>query len=145
MEKFTKDVVTAVNHFKGLRKIEMAYADKAPEFEVAMIPFGHSLPHRPQNNSLAERDSQFIMMTTATCLLEAGLPPCFWNHAVECVSHLLNIECGEDEKSPWIKLHAKEFHCDKIPFGAKVYFMPSSQGRAHQKHKFDPKGILDMR
>ena len=143
MEKFTSDVITAVNHFKGLRKIKIAYADKAPEFEVAMkklkIPFDHSLPRHPQNNSLAERNNQFIMTTTTTCLLEAGLPPCFWNHAVECVSHLLNIEGGEDEKSPWFKLHGKEFHGGKIPFGAKVFFMPSSQGRVLQKHKFDPR------
>ena len=34
MEKFTADVINAVNHFKGLRKIKIAYADKAPEFEV---------------------------------------------------------------------------------------------------------------
>lgn len=39
------------------------------------------------------------------------------------------------------KLHGKEFHGEKIPFGAKVYFTPSSQGRALQKHNFDPKGI----
>ena len=102
MEKFTADVINAVNHFKGLQKIKIAYADKAPEFEVAMkklkIPFDHSLPHHPQNNSLAERNNHCVMTTTTTCLLEAGLPPCFWNHAVECVSHLLNIEGGEDEK-----------------------------------------------
>ena len=81
------------------------------------------------------------MTTTTTCLLEAGLPPCFWNHAVECVSHLLNIECGEDEKSPWFKLHGEELHGEQIPFGAKVNFMPSSHGRVLQKYKFDPKGI----
>ena len=103
MEKFTADVISAVNHFKGLKKI--AYADKAPEFEVATkklkIPFDHSLPHHPQNNSLAERNNQFTTTTTTTCLLEAGLLPCFWNH--ECVSHLLNSESGEDEKSPAAK------------------------------------------
>ena len=74
-ERFAKDVVNAINHFKGLKKIKIAYADKAPEFETAMkqlkIPFDHSLPNHPQNNSLAERNNQFIMMTTATCLLEA--------------------------------------------------------------------------
>ena len=120
-------MVNAINHFKGLKKIKIAYADKAPEFETAMkqlkIPFDHSLPNHPQNNSLAERNNQFIMMTTATCLLEAGLPPCFWSYAVECVSHLLNIEEGEDGVSPWYKLHGKEFHGEKIPFGAKVFFM----------------------
>ena len=109
MEKSTADVINA--HFKGLRKIKIAYADKAPDFEVAMkklkIPCDHSLPHHPQNTSLTERNNQFTMTTTTTSLLEAGLPPCFWNHAVECVSHLLNIESAEDEKSPWFKLHGK--------------------------------------
>ena len=127
-------MINAVNHFKGPRKIKIAYADKAPEFEVATkklkIPFDHSLPHHPQNNSLAERNNQFIMTTTTTCL-EAGLPPCFWNHAVDCLSHLLNIEGGEDEKA----------HGSNFTEGAKFFFMPSSQGRMLQKHKFDPKGI----
>lgn len=137
VEKFMSDAITEVNHFKGLRKIKIAYADKAPEFEVTMkklkISFDPSLPHHPQNNSLAEGNNQFIMTTTTPCLLEAGLPPCFWNHAVECVSHLLNIEGGEDEKSPWFKFHGKEFHGEKIPFGAKVFFMPNNQGRIFQK------------
>ena len=89
MVKFAADAINPLNHFKGFRKIKIAYADKAPEFEVGMkqlkIPLDHSLPHHLQNNSLAERNNQFIMTTTTTCLLEAGLPPCFWNHAVECV------------------------------------------------------------
>lgn len=37
--------------------------------------------------------------------------------------------------------YMENFHGEKLPFGAKVYFMPSSQGRALQKHKRDPKGI----
>ena len=61
MEKFTADVINAVNHFKELRKVKIAYADKAPEFEVAMkilkIPFDHSLSYHSQNNSLAERNN----------------------------------------------------------------------------------------
>lgn len=109
--------------------------------EQLKIPFDHSLPHHPQNNSLAKRNNQFISTTTTTCLLEAGLPPCFWNHAVECVSHWLNVKCGEDGKSPWLKLNGKkEFDGEKVPFGAKL----SSQGRVLQKHKFDPKAILGV-
>lgn len=145
-EKYA-DVINAVNHFKGLRKIKIAYADKAPEFEVAMkklkIPFDHSWPHHPHNNSLAERNNQFIMMTTVTCLLEAGLPPCFWSHAIECVSQLLNIENGEDGKSLWKKLHDKDFHGEKIPFGAKVHFMPSSQGRVSRNTNLTRQGSLE--
>ena len=33
MEKYIADVINAGNHFKGFRKIKIAYADKAPEFE----------------------------------------------------------------------------------------------------------------
>lgn len=64
---------------KAHEKTTFAYADKATEFEVAMkqlkIPFDHLLPHHPENNSLAERNKQFIMTTRTTCLLEAGPPP----------------------------------------------------------------------
>ena len=90
------EVVQAMKHYIGKRKVTNAYSDDAPQFEAALkelrIPLDQSLPGHPQNNSLAERNNQFMMLTTSTCLLEAGLPPCFWPFAVECVSHLLNIE-----------------------------------------------------
>ena len=70
---------------------------------------------------LAERNNHFIMTTTATCLLVAGLPPCFWNHAVECVSHLLNIEGGEDEKSPWFKPSRKGIPWRKDSIGCQSF------------------------
>ena len=147
MEKYTVDVIKSVNHFKGLRKIKIACADKALEFEAAMkelkIPFDHSLPHHPQNIGRKEQpvhhddhNNMFVGGRSSTLFLES-------NHAVECVNHILNIEfeCGEDEKRPWFKLHGKAFPGEKIPFGAKVYFTPSSQGRVLQKHKFESKGI----
>ena len=75
-----------------------AYSDDAPQFETAMnelrIPLDQSLPGRPQNNSLAERNNQFLLLTTITCLLQAGLPPCFWPFAV----HLLNVEKNVEDK-----------------------------------------------
>ena len=86
MEKFTSDVITAVNHFKGLRKIKIAYADKAPEFEVAMkklkIPFDHSLPHHPQNNGKEQpihHDNHYYMLArsgSTTMLLESCCGMC---------------------------------------------------------------------
>ena len=73
------DVVRAVKQFIGAKKARQAYSDQAPQFIEAMnemkIPIDHSLPGRPQTNSIAERTNQFILAATATCLLEAGLPP----------------------------------------------------------------------
>ena len=90
--------------------------------EALKIPFDHALPGRPSTNSLADAHNQFVIATTTTCLLEAGLPACFWKFAIRCVCHLLNVEPGEDDVSAWCKLHGAEFKGDKIPFGALVYF-----------------------
>ena len=138
-------VVRAVKQFIGQRKIAMAYADKAPQFESAFkelrITLDHSVPGRSQTNALAERTNQFVMSTAATCLLQAGLPPCFWRKAIECVCHLLNIEPGDGDLSAWCKLHNKEFPGIKVPFGALVFFKPSGARAVDQDHKFDPKAI----
>ena len=95
------DVVRAVKQFIGAKKVRQAYSDHAPQFIEAMnemkIPIDHSLPGRPQTNSIAERTNQFILTATSTCLLEAGLPPCFWRTAILCVCHLLNVEPNDDE------------------------------------------------
>ena len=143
--KNTEDVVRAVKYFMGRRTIREAYSDKARQFvkcmEALKIPFDHALPGRPSTNSLAERNNQFVIATTTTCLLEAGLPACFWKFAIRCVCHLLNVEPGEDDVSAWCKLHGTEFKGDKIPFGALVYFKPSGARANEQAHKFDPKGI----
>ena len=105
------------------------------------IPMDTSLAGKTKHNSLAERTNQFVLVATTTCLLEAGIPPCFWMYAIRCVSHLLNIEPNDDEVSSWCKLHGEEFKGKMIPFGAFVYFKPSDARAREQQHKFDPMGI----
>ena len=143
--KDTNAVITAVKQFMGRRKIREAYSDDAPQFEKAMkimrIPMDTSLAGKTKHNSLAERTNQFVLVATTTCLLEAGIPPCFWMYAIRCVSHLLNIEPNDEEVSSWCKLHGEEFKGKMIPFGALVYFKPSGSREREQQHKFDPMGI----
>jgi len=143
--KDTDSVIRAVKQFMGRRKIREAYSDDAPQFDKAMkalkIPMDTSLAGKTKHNSLAERTNQFVLMATTTCLLEAGIPPCFWMYAIRCVSHLLNIEPNDDEVSSWCKLHGEEFKGKMIPFGALVYFKPSDARAREQQHKFDPMGI----
>ena len=140
--KDTDAVIRAVKQFMGRRKIREAYSDDAPQFDKAMkalkIPMDTSLAGKTKHNSLAERTNQFVLVATTTCLLEAGIPPCFWMYAIRCVSHLLNIEPNDDEVSSWCKLHGEEFKGKMIPFGALVYFKPSDARAREQQHKFDP-------
>ena len=60
------DVVRAIKQFFGAKKVRQAYSDQAPQFDEAMhemkIPIDHSLPGRPQTNSITERTNQFILM-----------------------------------------------------------------------------------
>ena len=145
-DRMTKDdVVRAVKQFIGAKKVRQAYSDHAPQFIEAMnemkIPIDHSLPGRPQTNSIAERTNQFILTATSTCLLEAGLPPCFWRTAILCVCHLLNVEPTDDELSAWCKLHGTDFAGKLIPYGARVNYKPPKTREAGQLHKFGPDSI----
>ena len=139
------DVVRAVKQFIGAKKVRQAYSDHAPQFIEAVnemkIPIVHSLPGRPQTNSIAERTNQFILTATSTCLLEAGLPPCFWRTAILCVCHLLNVEPSDRDLSAWCKLHGSDFAGKLIPYGARVNYKPPKTREAGQLHKFGPDSI----
>ena len=130
-------MIRAAKQFMGRRTIREAYSDMAPQLVKSMkalkIPMDHSLAGKTKHNSLAEGNNQFLLVATTTCLLEAGIPPCFWRYAIRCVSHLLNIEPNDQEVGAWCKLHGEEFKGAMIPFGTLVY--------VEQKHKIDPMGI----
>ena len=145
--KDTEDIVLTVKRFIGNRKVGLAFSDQAPQFVSACrelkIPLDTSVPGRKVTISLAERNIQFLVGATPTCLLEAGLPACYWTFAVTCVSHLLNIE-ELDEGSAWQKMHQEKFKGPMIPLGAKVIFKPSEARRREQDTKFDPKGLYGV-
>ena len=88
--KDTEAVIRAVKQFMGRRKIREAYSDDAPQFDKAMkalkIPMDTSLAGKTKHNSLAERTNQFVLVATTTCLLEAGIPPCFWMYALDVLA-----------------------------------------------------------
>ena len=117
VEKYRDEVIYAVNHFNRLGKVKTAYADKAPVFEGARkhLEFPSIIHCR-------------IALRTSAWLRGPIFHDDRYSHlyAVECVGHLVNIECGEDEKSPWCKQRSKEFHGEEFVLGAKVYVMPSA-------------------
>ena len=143
-DRSTESVVDCIKKFAGNKKIKLMYSDEAREFDSAAremgIPIDHSLPGRPLNNSIAERTNQFVINTTATSLLQAGLPAAYWPYALNCVNHNLNVE-NVDGESAWFRAKGDWFSGKAIPFGAKVYFKPSDARPKTYDGKFDPKGI----
>ena len=106
------------------------------------IPLDHSLPGKPNNNSLAERTNQEVINTVSTALLHAGLPAQYWTYALNCVMRNLNMEDVEgDGDSAWKRMTGDEFKGKAIPFGAKVFFQPTDTRDKTYGHKFGPNGI----
>ena len=136
----TEKAVNALRRLIGRRKVNMAYSDDALEFNAAMaerkIPIDHSLPGKPNNNSLAERTNQEVINTASTSPLHAGLPAQCWTYALNCVMH--NLRHGD---SAWKRMTGEDFKGKAIPSGAKVFFKPTATREKTYGHKFDPKGI----
>ena len=85
LSKAAEQVVAATKLFAGKRKIQQAYSDNAPGFIRAMcamcIPLETCTPGIPHANATIERSVQLVVCGTTTCMIEAGVPPCFWSYA----------------------------------------------------------------
>ena len=128
----------AIREFQGTRKIQLLYTDGAPEIARAArsldILQRTSTPGVPQNNGVAEREVQECIRGLRALLLAAGLPTAFWVHAAETFGFLKNVTENSEGTSAWEKTHGSKFSGLRIPFGSKVYFIPSptkdvSQGK----------------
>ena len=134
--KASEEIVLSIKCFIGNRKVVLAFSDQAPQVVKACrelkIPLDTSVPGRKVTNSLAERNIQFLVGSATTCLLEAGLPACYWPFAVTCVAHLLNIE-ELDEGSTWRKKCTKKnSKGPKYHLEQKLYSNPAMHGRENR-------------
>ncbi|WP_288992891.1 hypothetical protein [uncultured Marinobacter sp.] len=127
--KDSVDTALSIQHFKGDREIRVFYSDNSGEINKACKDKGllrdGSLPGVPKTNAMAERNNQTIVTKTVACLLEAGLPPCYWSFAGPCWCILFNTDCTYGE-SPWFKTHGSEFKGLRLPLGCKVTYKPAT-------------------
>ena len=98
------DVRLAMLHFIGDTAIGNVYGDGAPEFEKAINGIGlvldKSLPGRSQTNGIIERTNREVNAKTRAMLLQAGLPPPFWDLASQHACHAHNITADSDGVCP---------------------------------------------
>ena len=131
--KSEEETTYNLKRFKGRHKVVAMYCDRAPELAASAANIGapcdHSIPGRSQTNSLTERCNHDINRGTRAALVQAGFPPAFWHLACQ---HYCMMDNTTGPESPWYKKNREYFDGLRIPFGAKVHFMPtptSSVGR----------------
>ena len=84
------------------------YSDNAQEFLSGVKALGTTTIHTtrtpgiPKTNSIIERTIQLIVGGVTTCVLEAGLPPCFWSYAAPCFCMNYNVT-KQKGNSAWKK------------------------------------------
>ena len=74
----TEDVYWAMKHFKSTSMVDLYYTDKAPQFwrsaRLLGVPWDHSEPGQPKNNSIAEALGNVSVSTIRACCVTAGFP-----------------------------------------------------------------------
>ena len=82
MRERTEDVYWASKHFVGTSSVDLLYTDEAKQLKRSArmlgIPWDHSEPGQPKNNSIAEALGGVSTSTIRACCVTAGFPACLW-------------------------------------------------------------------
>ena len=149
--KDADETLECLQRFIGSTPIRAFYCDGAPALTSAAkqlkAPVDTSKAARPQTNGVIERFNQEVCRGTKVALMQAGLPPPFWDLAMEHFCHSRNVVVV-DGTSPWFERNGVHFPGQLIPFGSLVDYMPpetSGVGREVKQRKFGPstaKGVF---
>ena len=104
------------------------------------IVHGRSTPHRHQSNAFCESTVRKCIEGARALLEHAGMPSCFWVHAVRhwC---LMDNTAFRDGDTAWNKRHGKgHFPGPRLPFGCLVDFLPRPDS-VKAMPKFEPRAV----
>jgi len=132
--------------------IECLYADNSGEIASACALLGilrkTGEAGDPQGNGVAERQIQEVKLGSAANLARAGMPHQYWHHAMRHWCCARNAESrgrtdsAADMMTPHQHRFGEPFEAMRVPFGARVQFMPTRVSRHwNQTKPFEPKLI----
>lgn len=144
----TWDTIEALQFLAGDEYIHVVYADRINVIKKA-VKYLHGMHKRPspgnsQSNGVIESLNRRIQEGTRACLIQAGLPICWWSYAVQHWCFLRNTAPDATGISPYEKRRNERCKALPLPFGLGVYFCPNKTKYKHQ-HKFQSRlcyGIL---
>ena len=104
-------------------------------------------PGDAQSNGIAEGVVQISKLGTTVALRQAGLPHAYWHWALLYHEVCWNISShtGRDVPIPWEARHKASFDGLKIPFGAKINYVPAP-GSTHwqTRRSFDDRAVVGI-
>ena len=113
------------------QKVKYVYTDDSAALKAALAELkicnDSSVLGQPKTNGIAERQVKEVVHGIRTILFKAGLPNCFWPYAMRHFCFARNIKVDKTTgMSPHIKRFGRDFTGPRIPFGAGVWYKPSS-------------------
>ena len=129
--KSKQDTLTSFRHFQGPGKeIKMLYCDNAGELIESGNELGWmvdtSTPGEPRSNGIAENAVGRIKDGIRTNLIASGLHGSWWPWAGRHNAFARNMS-QEDGTDPYLERHAERCGAPRIPFGALVWYLPTSR------------------
>ena len=89
------------------------------------IPWDHSEPGQPKNNSIAEAFGGVSVSTLRACCVTAGFLACFWSFVAPTAAVHRNAWVHEDGNSAHFERFREEFKGQSIVAGQLVWFRPA--------------------
>ena len=127
-------------------KIYNCWNDNAPELVSACRVLGYrhhlSTENRPQSNGVAERNIRRILEGIRAALHDSGLSRRYLHLAMRCYRALHNfVDVWKLDKTHYeLRFNAK-FKGQLIPFGSKVYYMPTAKHEDDKRPKLGPRFV----
>ena len=89
----------------------------------------HLRPHKKATNGIAERAIRHVREGTGASLVQAGMDPIWWGEACQCYCFLRVTRdlLHPDGKTSFERRYDRPFTGPLVPFGAKVYFLPTNK------------------
>ena len=141
--KTAEEIKVAVQDLVGAEKVKLWYSDGAPELHAVCRELGirhdKSDPHRSETNGVIERTNRTVLKGTRTLLFQSGMPYKYWRMATKCFCALYNGQHANQKTGtiPHVERHGTKFLAKLIPFGAKIYYLPSAERELEKREKLD--------
>ncbi len=146
LDKTAEEAARAIWEVLGGERPSRVYTDRSLELKAAMrsikevypeVRHHRSFPYRPSSNGRVERANHTVVQGTRAVLWAAGAPISFWSIGCRyyCMARNTAVVDGE---SAWQKRHGEHFRGKRIPFGAKVRYLPEGIP-AEERAKFNPR------
>ena len=140
-DKNIKHKLLPVSEIKSDNGGEFVNTKNKAFFEAQNIHHFKTSPYSPHQNGIAERSNRTVFESAAAMLHDSQLPVTFWEHAVKCVVHVLNLLPNKAlnlQSSPFTSIFHRPADISHLRvFGSDIYMLLQD----HQRQSFGLRAV----